>query len=311
MLRGVALTLLLVLASCGKVGDPLPPFIRIPEPVTDLAAVQSGYDLILTWTNPARYIDGSLATDLSLARIYSDGIPAAVVTNIEPGQPQSTSISARALIGSARSFSIQIETAKEKRSAISNLAVVNPVEVPGAVGPVRYAVDQNRITLEWDPPRENANLTSAYMVAEDGNPPAVRVTATRFVDEDYEAGKTYTYAVTAVRQAGPAEIAGVGGPGVAVTATDTTPPRVPAGLEITASDQGGFVTWLINEEDDLAGYRVFRSEQPDSGFTPLFQELRTTNGIFDPGYRPGMYYAVSAVDESGNESARSAAIRAQ
>src|SRR5438132_13345180 len=54
--------LFLLLAGCGKVGDPQPPFIRIPEAVKDLAATQSGHNIFLTWTNPPRNIDGSAAT---------------------------------------------------------------------------------------------------------------------------------------------------------------------------------------------------------------------------------------------------------
>src|SRR5439155_12608780 len=73
---GLALrVLLLAVAACGKVGDPKPPFIRIPEAVKDLTVTQTGYNLILTWTNPPRYVDGSAATNLARVRIQSDGTP--------------------------------------------------------------------------------------------------------------------------------------------------------------------------------------------------------------------------------------------
>src|SRR5690242_15628789 len=98
MLRGVPLVFLILLTSCGRVGDPLPPFIRIPEPVMDLAVVQSGYDLMLTWTNPARYIDGSPATDLKQGHVFSDGAEAVMFKDIQPGKLQSVSIPARALM---------------------------------------------------------------------------------------------------------------------------------------------------------------------------------------------------------------------
>src|SRR5207247_10469885 len=71
MFRGIV-GLFLLVAGCGKVGDPLPPFVRIPAAVRDLAVHQSGYSLVLTWTNPARNIDGSAATDLTQIRIRSN-----------------------------------------------------------------------------------------------------------------------------------------------------------------------------------------------------------------------------------------------
>ena len=72
---------------------------------------------------------------------------------------------------------------------------------------------------------------------------------------------------------------------------------------------GDFLTWAANEETDLAGYRVFRSDRPDSGFMTV-ERLITTNAFFDPSSRSGVSYAVSAVDEFGNESERSAPLRA-
>ena len=80
--------LCLLLVGCGKVGAPLPPFIRIPESVNDLAVRQSGNDLILSWTNPARYVDGSAATDLARIQIRSNDSIVATVDVTAPAQAQ-------------------------------------------------------------------------------------------------------------------------------------------------------------------------------------------------------------------------------
>src|SRR5688572_30549336 len=71
--------ILLFAAGCGKVGAPLPPIIRTPQAINDLSAVQNGYDIILTWTNPPRYIDGNPATDLSKVRVLRNGVDVAAV----------------------------------------------------------------------------------------------------------------------------------------------------------------------------------------------------------------------------------------
>ncbi len=83
----------------------------------------------------------------------------------------------------------------------------------------------------------------------------------------------------------------------------------PTGLDLTRSDQCAFLTWDANGEIDLAGYRVFRSDRADGGFKLVSGPLIMPNKFIDPSYQPVIYYAVSAVDESGNESAKSAAFR--
>src|SRR5215467_12398234 len=87
--NALLILLFLLLPACGKVGDPLPPFMRISEPVKDLAVTQNGYDLILSWTNPPRYIDGSAATHLSLGHIRQNGGTLATVKIEAAGQRQS------------------------------------------------------------------------------------------------------------------------------------------------------------------------------------------------------------------------------
>src|SRR3989442_11741725 len=82
----------LLLAGCGKEAAPLPPLIRIPEAVKDLAVVQQGHALVLTWTNPARNIDGSAAANLAHVEIRSDDSPVATVGVTAAGRPQSSSI---------------------------------------------------------------------------------------------------------------------------------------------------------------------------------------------------------------------------
>src|ERR1043165_8265001 len=92
----------LLLAACGKVGDPKPPFIRIPEAVKDLAANQSGHTIVLAWTNPARNIDGSAATNLAHVQIRSNGAPFAMVNVEAAGKTQIYPIPVASVAGGAR-----------------------------------------------------------------------------------------------------------------------------------------------------------------------------------------------------------------
>jgi hypothetical protein len=91
---------------------------------------------------------------------------------------------------------------------------------------------------------------------------------------------------------------------------DVYPPAVPSGLQAVFSGPGqaAFVDllWAPDTDADLAGYNVYRREEggtaakinPELVKTPAF---RDATGAAGKTY----WYSVSAVDERGNESARS------
>lgn len=89
---------------------------------------------------------------------------------------------------------------------------------------------------------------------------------------------------------------------------DITPPAAPRGLFSVTGDGQVTLTWLANTEPDLAGYRVYEAPCASGtncpydriGSTAATQFVVTglTNGVT-------RYYAVSAVDRAGNESALS------
>ncbi len=303
------LALLAVLAGCGKVGAPLPPFIRVPEAISDLSAVQRGDEIVLAWTNPARNIDGSSATDLGTVHIRSGPDTLASVGVNAAGRQQSFVIPSRERIGRQETYVLQLETTGQRFSDLSNAVSIVPVQVPGAVTNVRSVVDQGRIVLEWEQPQEAPQFADAYIVSRSDRPQTDIAADRKYEDPRYVPGQSYTYQVTAARRTDQGLVPGTGSRPFAVVAFDNRAPRAPRGLETVAEDSGGFLTWEANDETDLAGYRVFRGDGPDGPFTALLDGIHATNAIFDPAYRPGIYYAVSAVDEFGNESARSALYR--
>lgn len=81
---------------------------------------------------------------------------------------------------------------------------------------------------------------------------------------------------------------------------DTTAPAAPAGLAATGGTRQVVLDWADNAEPDLAGYRVYRNG---------VQIASPTGSAFtDTGLADGATYTyeVTAVDNAGNESARSA-----
>ena len=60
----------------------------------------------------------------------------------------------------------------------------------------------------------------------------------------------------------------------------------------------------------MAGYNVYRRAASESSFTQLNSQLLETLTFIDPSFNPGTlyYYAVTSVDDDGDESAKSISI---
>lgn len=298
--RFVVLVPMMLLAACGKVGNPLPPLVRKPQPVGDLKITQSADKVILTWTNPSVYVDNNAATDLAEVLILRNGVEIRREPVIAPGKPQSYSIPTSGTLDADLTFAVQVATARGRVSDPSNAVPIRPVDVPGPPRNLTAVADQSRIILDWQPPERNPQLVERYRIQRADWTMPREEPATHFEDSEYEAGMTYIYTVTAVRSAGDAKIPGPPGDPVSVTATDKKEPGIPTGLSIQPLDKGVLLTWMANPERDLKEYLIFRSDQPDKEIG-----RSVAVGFPDENYRPGLSYQLAAVDESGNQSQRS------
>jgi len=81
------------------------------------------------------------------------------------------------------------------------------------------------------------------------------------------------------------------------------PPFRVEGVYSVTGDQEVTVYWRKNQESDIDYYKVYRNNAPTGSFTlmgtatvPPFVDTQVTNGVT-------YYYAVAAVDQSGQESA--------
>jgi hypothetical protein len=290
-----ALVALVLLSACGKVGSPLPPIVRIPVKVENLVANQVGNRVILTWTNPAKYVDGNPASDLGVVHIFQNNVPVDMVPAGAAGQQQSFAVDVEANnVGRSLTFTIQMGLPRNGTALpVSNPSPITPIDVPGAPRNLRATVDQGKITLEWEPPERNAPFVESYVVQRSDGPAPQTVSTTRFVDSDYESGKTYTYTVTAMRGTTPG-----GTESRPFAATDITPPAKPTGLSVQLIGDFLVLRWPPNTESDLRGYQWYRSDQPA---VPRFT---ASNGAQDTEYMPGMglFYRIQAIDNFGNPS---------
>jgi hypothetical protein len=86
---------------------------------------------------------------------------------------------------------------------------------------------------------------------------------------------------------------------------DTVPPLAPTGLVAAAGDSTVSLDWNNNNSElDFEGYNVYRSQTIGAGFTRLNGSLWIDSNYTDNTVIDGTvyFYAVTAVDASGNES---------
>ena len=91
-----------------------------------------------------------------------------------------------------------------------------------------------------------------------------------------------------------------------LTPVDTVPPVAPVGMALNDDVNYVKITWAANAEPDLAGYNVYSSGQESGPYAKANDELLFCPWYYDsPVTMQVTYYKVTAVDESGNESAYS------
>jgi hypothetical protein len=83
---------------------------------------------------------------------------------------------------------------------------------------------------------------------------------------------------------------------------DSTPPAPPIGIQVINGDNRVDLSWINNRESDLAGYNIYYSTSYYGTYSLIGSS--TSNYYLDDGAKNGVlnYYAVTAFDESGNES---------
>ena len=89
---------------------------------------------------------------------------------------------------------------------------------------------------------------------------------------------------------------------------DTTPPAIPNELSTVGRDNFVILDWAKNSEADLAGYRIYRSKTPLTGFEAVGKTEFNTYKDQQAANFQGYYYKISAADRAGNESKRADAV---
>ncbi len=297
---------LLLLASCGYVGDPLPPALNIPQPVADLRAVQRGDRILIDFTIPERTTENMILT--RVAEVYlRAGDRQFPVAATKPG-PVETSVPVAGLAGQELAFVAQVRHPKGRWSEAPKPVLVRVVYQIAPPAGLRAVDAPGGVRLHWrrDP------RAAAYRVyrLEGGNAKeAARVDAAEWVDRDAALGRRVEYVVQALAAAGPGFAESEASAVAAIVPEDRFPPAVPSGLVASPGIGTIELAWERAVDADLAGYHVYRATG-DGAFARLTTEPAPAPSYRDAAVEPGRSYryAVSSVDQKGNESARSAAV---
>ncbi len=334
--------------SCGKRKPPQPPREKVQQRV-EISGFQRGNKVNLTWTMPARNApDGSLL-NIDRSDIYrlAEPLDSSLSLSEEEFASRSTLIASLKLTDAdfglkkinytdALEFSgqavrlryaIRFVNSSGQKAAFSNFLLVEPTaRVAGAPTSLSAKITEPAVILEWTPPETNVDGTkpvnilgyNIYRSASDKETAkllnAVPVNKTEFSDQTFEFKKTHLYFARTVSLGSNGEPVESSESNItSVSPVDVFAPKAPDAITIAAAPNNLSIFFAANVENDVAGYRVFRSTDknlPLAEWELLTPQILTTNTFQDARVKPGKtyYYYLTAADNSGNISRPSAIV---
>ena len=236
----------------------------------------------------------------------------------------------------AVSYFVELENAAGKTAGPSNPAWVATGNAPSAVVGLHLATRKDGVVLHWQPAppqtgmvmhihRALVNRSRTPPPSLPGQPPVAQQQTLEVslaktdpggaVDRHAALDHLWRYRVERVLfvrvDHRTLEIAGQPSPPHTIDARDVFPPAVPSGLAVVPDQQARTMnlSWIPDSAADLAGYFVYRRDlsaaagiQRVSGAAPVVAPSFVDKNVV-PGHRYA--YSVSAVDQDGNQSARS------
>ncbi|MBO0856881.1 MAG: hypothetical protein J2P21_00195 [Chloracidobacterium sp.] len=343
--RLVPCLLVFFIAACGKMGDPLPPLPRAQLRVETLGVEQRGSHLILsfpfkrdtrtklqrvdvyrlvepisapmglpvdTFSERASMIYSILADDVPLGSsdvVYKD--PLIVKSNVESKRYR---------------YAVRTFDTAGRATDFSNYATIEPL-FNLSLPPDGLAAKQaeTQIEITWNAPADNINETTPANVAgyniyrgHGGVYSKINAEPLRephFSDRDFQFGVNYQYVVRSLSfKPGSASmtdsIESDDSRLLDYTPKDTFPPAAPKPITIASINSIVSVFWPLSAEPDVVGYNIYRTDDenaPPEKWVKLNPDLYKTASFRDDHVQVGKiyFYQITAVDTSGNESARS------
>ncbi|MFC2169881.1 hypothetical protein ACFLRM_04885 [Acidobacteriota bacterium] len=227
-------------------------------------------------------------------------------------------LAGEALTSKIFSFGIKIKDRKNKKSKFSEIHSVTPEVVPLPPQDLRATLFKDRVALVWNSPEVNidksspSNTKGYNIYRKEGDGIAQRLSSelneeNEYQDESFLFGKTYGYFVRASATDSSPYLESENSEIVDIVTEDIFAPVSPSGLLTIAGEMVIALSWNSNQEEDLAGYKVWRRLEGEEEFVLLTPELTRENTYNDTEVDKNIkyYYAITALDMSGNESQKS------
>jgi hypothetical protein len=347
----VAAGVVVLLAGCGRRGDPEPPLRAIPATTQDLVVAQRGGELRVAFGYPQTTVGGQPLPQLArvelwqLAREAPPGAPpeqplpqpteqefaaaAQLLAAFEGAELTQAVVGDRLIFvrplpeppaGEQPVWTFAVKTAASRRdtSDFSNRVPLTPARPPEPPSEVTVDARLQGIEVRWTPPEPapGSPPLAGYLIyrrdpksREWGEPLAlVPPEVDRFLDESARIGESYVYTVTAALSREP-RVESALASAREVIFRDAFPPPAPAGLVGLPEAGRVRLLWEPSRAADVVGYRVYRRTATTAmerltpepvGRTEYLDEAVTAGTV----YR----YRITAIDQSGNESAASGEI---
>ena len=321
--------MVLLTAGCGSVGEPLPPLLNIPERSGDFRARQVQDSVLLEWTWPALTTEGMPASvvtrfDVHALAMSGPGDPPSLevferestelaslsaddLKSSEPGGRLNLRLPAEPMRGKILALAVRAQSRRGRVGGFSNLFVLAVIAPPAKPGYPLIQVEPTDIVLTWEP----APGADSYQIlrAEKADGPfreLGRSIEPRFRDNAFQWDRRYFYLVKSFARSQTGEVEGGASETIAIDAHDRFAPAAPSGSRAVVGTASVELSWQHNSEPDVAGYRVWRGDSAVS-LAPLTAELLRAANYTDSQVSPGRtyVYAISAIDQNGNESAHS------
>ncbi len=249
--RAAPAAAVLCAASCGSIGDPLPPMANIPERVGDLAARQVVDEIVVTWSWPLLTTEGAAARRLSRFTLRAVEVPADAAGLPEVAIDQHgrdiAVVDGGRLAGKAPGDRFELRLPLEdwrldrtvilamiasnrdgRAAGYSNQVKLQPIEPPAAATLAQPTVRQDGIALTWTSPGgAGAYVIERRVGSEPDFSPVARAEETRFVDRAIQWGRRHEYRVRPLAETVAGEAEGRLSATIAVTPTDAFPPAAP------------------------------------------------------------------------------------